>query len=89
MSGWRDHILAYFAPQTSRLTLVADPDGLLVEEGIQPLGPVILYELAITAPRRPGTISAHAVILGAPAGTVPSGRRLTGALEAARSESRF
>lgn len=34
MSGWRDHILAQFAPQTSRLTLVADPDGLLVEEGI-------------------------------------------------------
>jgi hypothetical protein len=34
MSGWRDHVLQHFAPQTSRLTLVADPDGLLVEEGI-------------------------------------------------------
>src|SRR5688572_16373427 len=34
MSGWRDNILAQFAPQISRLTLVADPDGLLVEEGI-------------------------------------------------------
>jgi PglZ domain-containing protein len=34
MTSWRDHILAHFAPQTSRLTLVADPDGLLVEEGI-------------------------------------------------------
>lgn len=34
MSGWRDHILQHFAPQTSRLTLVADPDGLLLEEGI-------------------------------------------------------
>ncbi len=34
MSGWRDHILVHFAPQTSRLTLVADPDGLLIEEGI-------------------------------------------------------
>ncbi len=34
MSGWRDHILAHFAPQTSLLTLVADPDGLLIEEGI-------------------------------------------------------
>jgi hypothetical protein len=34
MSDWRDHILAHFAPQTSRLTLVADPDSLLVEEGI-------------------------------------------------------
>jgi hypothetical protein len=34
MSSWRDQILEHFAPQTSRLTLVADPDGLLVEEGI-------------------------------------------------------
>ena len=34
MSGWRDHVLQHFAPQTSRLTLVADPDGLLIEEGI-------------------------------------------------------
>ncbi len=32
MSTWRDQILAYFTPRTSRLTLVADPDGLLLEE---------------------------------------------------------
>jgi len=32
--SWRDHILKEFAPQVSRLTLVADPDGLLLEEGI-------------------------------------------------------
>lgn len=34
MNGWRDHVLQHFAPQTSRLTLVADPDGLMIEEGI-------------------------------------------------------
>lgn len=34
MFSWRDHILKEFAPQVSRLTLVADPDGLLLEEGI-------------------------------------------------------
>ncbi len=34
MSSWRDHILREFAPEVSRLTLVADPDGLLLEEGI-------------------------------------------------------
>jgi hypothetical protein len=34
MSGWRDSILKEFKPQVSRLTLVADPDGLLLEEGI-------------------------------------------------------
>jgi hypothetical protein len=33
-NSWRDHILQAFAPQDARLTLVADPDGLLVEEGI-------------------------------------------------------
>lgn len=32
--NWRDHILKEFTPQVSRLTLVADPDGLLVEEGV-------------------------------------------------------
>jgi hypothetical protein len=32
--SWRDYILQAFAPQVARLTLVADPDGLLVEEGI-------------------------------------------------------
>ena len=34
MAAWRDHILKEFAPQVSRLTLVSDPDGLLLEEGI-------------------------------------------------------
>jgi hypothetical protein len=34
MSNWRDQILKEFTPQVSRLTLVADPDGLLLEEGI-------------------------------------------------------
>jgi hypothetical protein len=34
MHSWRDHILKEFAPEVSRLTLVADPDGLLLEEGI-------------------------------------------------------
>src|SRR5262245_61451998 len=33
-NSWRDHILQAFAPQVARLTLVADPDGLLLEEGI-------------------------------------------------------
>ena len=31
--GWRDEVLKEFAPETARLTLVADPDGLLLEEG--------------------------------------------------------
>lgn len=31
---WRDHILQAFTPQVSKLTLVADPDGLLLEEGV-------------------------------------------------------
>ena len=34
MSSWRDQILMEFTPNVSRLTLVADPDGLLLEEGI-------------------------------------------------------
>lgn len=34
MSSWRDIILKEFTPQVSRLTLVADPDGLLLEEGV-------------------------------------------------------
>lgn len=34
MASWRDHILKEFTPRVSRLTLVADPDGLLLEEGI-------------------------------------------------------
>ena len=33
-NSWRDHILQAFAPQVARLTLVANPDGLLIEEGI-------------------------------------------------------
>ena len=34
MSNWRDHILREFAPEVARLTLVADPDGLLLEAGV-------------------------------------------------------
>lgn len=34
MSSWRDEILKEFTPQVARLTLVADPDGLLLEEGV-------------------------------------------------------
>jgi hypothetical protein len=33
MSSWRDQILQEFTPNVARLTLVADPDGLLLEEG--------------------------------------------------------
>jgi len=32
--SWRDQILKAFTPQVSRLTLAADPDGLLLEEGV-------------------------------------------------------
>lgn len=45
MDSWRDRILNEFSPKVARLTLVADPDGLLLEEdvlaGIQERG----YEL--------------------------------------------
>ncbi len=34
MNSWRDQVLKEFTPQVARLTLVADPDGLLSEEGI-------------------------------------------------------
>ena len=34
MRSWRDQILKEFTPKVARLTLVADPDGLLLEEGI-------------------------------------------------------
>ena len=34
MADWREHILKHFQPKISRLTLVADPDGLLTEEGM-------------------------------------------------------
>ena len=34
MANWREHILKHFQPNISRLTLVADPDGLLTEEGM-------------------------------------------------------
>ncbi|PZA05958.1 MULTISPECIES: BREX-3 system phosphatase PglZ [unclassified Meiothermus] len=34
MGTWRDQILSEFTPQVARLTLVADPDGLLLEEGL-------------------------------------------------------
>ena len=33
-SRWRERILNEFTPQVSRLTLVADPDALLLEEGV-------------------------------------------------------
>lgn len=33
-SSWRDQVLKGFTPQVSRLTLAADPDGLLLEEGV-------------------------------------------------------
>jgi hypothetical protein len=34
MTSWREQILKEFTPQVARLTLVADPDSLLVEEGV-------------------------------------------------------
>jgi hypothetical protein len=34
MANWRDNILKDFQPKIARLTLVADPDGLLTEEGM-------------------------------------------------------
>jgi hypothetical protein len=34
MDNWRDQILREFTPNVARLTLVADPDGLLLEEGV-------------------------------------------------------
>jgi len=34
VDNWRAHILQEFTPQIARLTLVADPDGLLIEEGV-------------------------------------------------------
>lgn len=34
MDSWRDQILREFTPKVARLTLVADPDGLLLEEGV-------------------------------------------------------
>lgn len=34
MSNWREAILREFQPEVARLTLVADPDGLLLEEGV-------------------------------------------------------
>ena len=32
--GWRDRILREFTPKVARLTLAADPDGLLLEEAL-------------------------------------------------------
>ncbi len=34
MADWRNKILKEFTPQVARLTLVADPDSLLTEEGV-------------------------------------------------------
>jgi len=33
-NSWRDAVLREFTPKVARLTLVADPDGLLLDEGI-------------------------------------------------------
>ncbi len=53
MSSWRDQILKEFVPDVARLTLVADPDGLLLEErileGIRELGfELITFEDHVT-----------------------------------------
>jgi len=34
VTGWRDAVLREFTPQVARLTLVADPDALLLDGGI-------------------------------------------------------
>ena len=34
MKSWRDPILKEFTPRIARLTVAADPDGLLLEEGV-------------------------------------------------------
>lgn len=34
MAAWREQILQHFTPQISKLTLAADPDGILLEESI-------------------------------------------------------
>jgi hypothetical protein len=34
MAKWRENILKHFQPNISRLTLVADADGLLTAEGM-------------------------------------------------------
>ena len=34
MADWRDHIVKEFTPQIARVSLVADPDGLLLEETV-------------------------------------------------------
>ena len=53
MSNWRDQILAEFVPNVCRLSLVADPDGVLLEEdilaGIRQRGfELLLYEDPVT-----------------------------------------
>lgn len=45
MPSWRDRILEEFAPSSFRLTLVADPDNLLLEEIIQQQIHGLGYEL--------------------------------------------
>ena len=50
MANWRDTILKHFQPKISRLTLVADPDGLLTEEGL------------LTAIRQRGSIRSRLMI---------------------------
>lgn len=45
MSSWRQHILDAFAPAATGTTLVADPDGLMVEEGVASSLHSLGYEL--------------------------------------------
>ena len=45
--NWRDAILQAFAPQAARLTVIADPDGLLLEEDVSRAIRQRGFELAI------------------------------------------
>lgn len=45
MPSWREEILNEFTPQSPRLTLVSDPDGLLLEEEVQQIIQDQGYEL--------------------------------------------
>jgi hypothetical protein len=47
VSSWRDEILKEFTPKVARLTLVADPDALLLEEGMLPAIKEKGFELVI------------------------------------------
>ena len=45
MDDWRDRILKEFTPKIAPLTLVADPDGLLLEEALLEGLVILLYKL--------------------------------------------